>query len=29
MWEVDLGGRTAKPIGLAATKFDRQQLRNR
>jgi hypothetical protein len=29
MWEVDTGGRTAKPIGLAATKFDRQQLRNR
>jgi hypothetical protein len=29
MWEVDLGSRTAKPIGLTATKFDRQQLRNR
>ena len=29
MWEVDTGARTAKPIGLAATKFDRQQLHNR
>lgn len=29
LWEVDTGARTAKPIGLAAAKFDRQQLRNR